>query len=132
MARFLVERTRLLREVDCVLAVPPNAARFAERGFSLPLDLARGLQAFLGVPCLDRAVVSSSKDVEMRGLGRTERRQAIRGAFSIGSYDPSRFSRVLVVDDVVTSGATLTEMARVLRMSGAESVYGLALAHTEG
>ena len=40
--------------------------------------------------------------------------------------------RVLVVDDVITSGATMTEAARVLKAEGVEAVFGLALCHTEG
>lgn len=132
MSRFVFERTTLLREVDAVVPVPPHPGRYAERGFSLPQDLARGIEAFLGVPCLTRAVVHTGKDVELRGLGRADRRDAVRGAFSLESLDVSRFSRLLLVDDVVTSGATFRELGRLLREAGASAVYAVALAHTEG
>ena len=131
IARFLVERTDLMSDVDVVVSVPANVGRYVDRGWSFPDELARGLEACLGLPFIFDGLHMQG-DVELKGLRRWERRQAIRGAIRAGDLGPGNGRHVLVIDDVITSGATMREAARVLTAAGAATVSGLAMSHTEG
>ena len=61
-------------------------------------------------------------------MTRTERRQELRGAFALVRGADVQGKDLLLVDDIMTTGATLTECARVLRCGGARHVYAIALA----
>ena len=76
---------------------------------------------------------SGRRHPQARLTGAT-RRHNLRGAFLVGLRHRRRLRdrRVLLVDDVVTSGATMNEAARALKEAGASSVSGLAMSHTEG
>lgn len=133
MARFVLEKTPLLRFVDAVAPIPANPARYERRMMSLPDELAKAVSRQLAVPLVFDALLSRAPDdLELRGLSWSERRAAIRGSLAAGSLGMATGHSLLVIDDVTTSGATLREAARVLRMAGVAAVYAVTLAHTEG
>ncbi|WP_019625039.1 ComF family protein [Thioalkalivibrio sp. ALJT] len=112
---------------DVVLPVPLHPERLRERGFNQSEYLARRVARVLGVvlDCdgLRRIRVTGSQ----QALGRQARRRNVKGAFAwTGPSLTGR--RVLVVDDVATTGATLSALVGVLRQAGAERVEGLVLA----
>lgn len=105
-------------EWDVVLFVPSPFRRRLTRGFEPAGLIAGGVAAKLGIPC-DRALRMRKNVKEQKGLSRPARRTNVRGAFEA---DKRRVKgqRVLLVDDVMTTGATLRQAARVLRRAGAE------------
>jgi ComF family protein len=115
LARIMVERLRA-PEADAVVAVPP-------RRRLLPADhaadkLGNAVAAHLGLPFSRHTLIKRRQTLRQSGLSVRSRADNVRGAFAAES--PVR--RVLLVDDVATSGATARECARVLLRSGAESV----------
>ena len=132
MCRYILEEATLLGEVDAVVPVPADPERYSQRGMSLPDELARAIESQLVVPEVRGALRHTKISTELRGLSWSERRRAVRELLEVGDYDPERWPSVLVVDDVITSGATMQECARLLLSAGAQSVHGIALAHTEG
>ena len=132
MCRYILEEATLLGEVDAVVPVPADPERYSRRGMSLPDELARAIQSQLAVPEVRGALRHTEISTELRGLSWSERRRAVRELLEVGDYDPQRWPSVLVVDDVITSGATMQECARLLLSAGAQSVHGITLAHTEG
>jgi ComF family protein len=108
-----------------VVPVPLGRRRRRQRGYNQAQLLARTLAAGLGLACVDglERTVETAPQV---GRGGEDRRQALRGVFRWGAglAPPS----VVLVDDVVTTGATLVECARACRAAGALRVQGLALA----
>jgi hypothetical protein len=130
--RYLATETPLLSGVDVVVSIPANADRFSLRMMSLPDELARAAENCLGLPFLPQVLTSEKTDLELRGLSWHERREAIRGAMRVGPLGIAAKRSVLVVDDVLTSGATLRESARILVKAGVGEVYGAVLSHTEG
>lgn len=114
--------------VDVVTWAPTSAQRRRKRGFDQAELLARRLAPVLGVPwrrCLVRRSSASQT-----GHGRAERLAGPRFDGRRGLGDVVAGRRVLVVDDVVTTGATMTAAAHPLRAAGAAGVIGAALAHT--
>ncbi|MCG8463178.1 MAG: ComF family protein [Holophagales bacterium] len=118
-----------LPEVDGVCHVPLHTWRRLRRGFDQAEILARALGRELGLPFLPtlrrcRATPSQSR------FGRAARRRNLRDAFALRRRKSLHGGRFLLVDDVVTTGATFEAAARALRSGGASKVYGLAVAFT--
>lgn len=131
--RFILEKTGLLSKIDIVTAVPANPLRYSTRMMSLPDQLARAVEEQLAVPFVFSALTyKASADLELRGLSRSERYRAVKDSMGAGALGIGKGRHALVVDDVMTSGATLSEAARVLSASGASAVYGVTMSHTEG
>lgn len=118
-------------DADLMVPVPTNAARFAQRGYSIPLALSGGLARHTTVPDFPDLVVLTRDTRDLRSLARWQRASALAGAFALSNPALVDGLAVLIVDDVVTAGTTMREIARVLRAARARKVVGLALAHTE-
>ncbi len=115
------------REFDLIVPVPLHSARQRERGFNQAGILAEWVSAHLDVPCrsvLERIHYTTTQTA----FDRTERMQNLRGAFRLRRNRDVRKLRVILIDDVLTTGSTLSECARVLKEAGAPSVYAITAA----
>lgn len=110
---------------DRVVPVPLHPRRLAQRGFSPPLVVAHAVARALRVPLGRRALRRVIDTPEQAGLGDKERRRNVRRAFRAQGVEGAD---VLVVDDVLTTGATATAVADALRRAGATRVRVLAAA----
>jgi len=125
-ARLLADRLGSGQiEFDCITAVPIAPARYRERGYNQAELIGRALARRLHVPY--RSLLGRTTTEHQMGRTRAERLAGIQGAFYVSRRQLAG-QRILVVDDVVTTGATLGECARVLRAAGAEAVSGAAVA----
>ncbi len=127
----LSEELRLAGPFQLVVPVPLALGRRWQRGYNQSLLLARGFARRLGLPC--RRLLRRRARPPQSLLPLKERRRNVRGTFTLKRTlkDPEPLGqRVLLVDDVVTSGATLWEAARCLRRGGASRVVAVALART--
>ena len=116
-----VARARLHGDVSVVVPMPLHRSRLVERGFNQSLELARFAGAALGVQ-FDALALQRTRATEPQvGLPRAERSRNVRGAFVA---QPSRVAQrnVALLDDVVTTGATVAEAARALVAAGASRV----------
>jgi len=113
---------------DLLVASPASAARLRERGFNPALFLARGVGRALRIPVDARAVAKVRHTPPQSGLGREARRRNLREAFAPGGRVDGL--HVAVVDDVMTTGSTLSALAEVLRGAGARRVSGWVAART--
>ncbi len=125
-ARSLASRP--LPEVDLIVPMPLHPKRLAERGFNQALEIARGLARHLGRPIEPRGVLRVKDTPPQTRLPYEERAKNVRGAF-LCKLDLSGAS-VAVVDDVMTTGATLNELARALKRAGAARVENFVIART--
>lgn len=134
MAHMLTAPARELLGEDAdnalVMAVPLDRWRLWRRGFNQSVLIARPLARALGLPLHLDALVRTRPTGSMRGLGRRARLRRVQGAFAVPP--PHRCDiagrNILLVDDVMTTGATLSACARALRRAGAARVYVLAFA----
>ena len=105
---------------ELVVPLPLHPTRLRERGFNQSAEIARALARCLGRPLDVRNVVRTRSTPPQAGLPLKERSGNVRGAFECRSDLGGR--SVLLVDDVMTSGATLRECARILRLHGAGQI----------
>jgi ComF family protein len=119
--------------VDALLPVPLHRWRQMTRGFNQAIELCRPLRKATGLPIITEAVRVRAT-VAQTGLNATERRKNLRNAFAVPGKLRSR--RPLIIDDVMTTGETCSQLTSVLLGAGAESVAVLAVARaytgTEG
>ena len=115
--------------IDAVLAMPLSAPRLAERGFNQSQLLARRIATAYGWPLLDKGAVLRQHRPPQSTLSRDKRRQNVRGVFRVAA--DVKNCNLLLIDDVVTTGATIYELAQSLKRAGAAAVYAWALAHPQ-
>lgn len=115
-------------EGEIIVPVPLHNKRLRERGYNQSGLLARELGKLISLP-VDEATLVREKFIlpQARTASVHERRENVTGVFSCRE-DGIRGKKVILVDDVATSGATMNACASVLKTAGAVSVWGLALA----
>lgn len=112
---------------DLVVAVPLHVSRLRERGYNQAFELAKPVARALGVPLARDGLVRIRATPAQTGLDAPARRRNLRGAFAV-SRGASLPKHIALFDDVVTTGATVRECARVLRRAGVERIDVWALA----
>jgi ComF family protein len=122
----------LIAECDVIVAVPLARGRLTSRRFNQSQLLANEIARLSGKPTLPLALVRTRATRSQVGLSRAERRRNVAGAFAVRQDEAAGIAgkRVLLVDDVVTTGATASAAARALKKSGAAGVDVLALCLT--
>lgn len=136
LARIFGERLReasagWIRETgkpDLIIPVPLHRSRLHKRGFNQSIEIARTTARFIGVRLEVDAITRTRKTEPQTGLPLKKRKQNIKGAFEAGAS--LKDLSVVIVDDVITSGHTANELARVLKQAGASQVgvWGIARA----
>lgn len=123
---------RLPQGADLICWAPVSKERLRERGFDQAELLARQVGRLLSVPV--RPVLRKVRDTRPQSELEEEsaRRANARGAYALLPEMNLSGKRVVLVDDVVTSGATLSECAALLRLAGAERIFCLTLARARG
>ncbi|WP_378993795.1 ComF family protein [Paraherbaspirillum soli] len=117
---------------DLLTAVPLGTHRLRERGFNQALEIAKPLSRMLGVP-LRHDLVQRQRDTQAQAqLDPDERRRNLRKAFVVPAQSIAqiRGCHIGVVDDVITTGETLHELARTLKRYGAKRVTNFVFART--
>lgn len=119
---------RGIEDFDLVSWVPLSAGRLRRRGYDQARILAEAVSGMFGTEAVP--VLRKARDVSPQsGLHSPEERRAnISGCYVVRSADAVRGKKILLIDDVITTGSTLSEAARMLLTAGAESVRGAALA----
>ncbi len=113
---------------DVLVPMPLSAERLQTRGFNQALELARVLSRALAVPVNAGLCVKTRETPPQSRLPWKERQKNVRGVFVVQANLDGR--HVAVVDDVLTTGATLNELARNLKRAGAATVTGFVVART--
>ena len=130
-SRFLAEvvvRAGTNFEADVVVPVPLHRQRERERGYNQAALIAKPLAKVLGLPCKSVLLTRIRPRPDNHVLTARERWDSVRGAFATRPGSHVDNLRVLLVDDVMTTGATLYSCAKALREAGAKSVVGVTVA----
>jgi ComF family protein len=113
---------------EYLIPVPLHPSRLRERGFNQSLELARPVARRLGIPLLPQGVRRIRHTQPQTQLAAEARRSNVQGAFAVSRLLQAR--HVAILDDVITTGSTVNEIARVLRAAGVEEIEVWACART--
>lgn len=116
---------------DALIPVPIHSSRLKERGFNQAELIAGELEQLMGIPMDCEALVRVVKTVPMKELDNAHRVKNLQNAFQAGEK-VVRYSKVLIVDDIYTTGATFDACATVLKHAGVQKVYGVSLCVGDG
>lgn len=113
---------------DVIVPVPLHPRRQGERGYNQSELLAKALAGELSIPVLTHAVERVQYTLPMHSLSPNERHQNLSHAFAPGRrIDQIRGKNILLLDDIITTGATVQYSARVLHHGGAANIWALAV-----
>lgn len=113
---------------DLILTVPGSSQRKKTRGFDHTLYMAQILSDNLGIDWGDQYLVRVKETQRLKGLSKAERLIELDQVFELRCGDELRGKRLLLIDDILTTGATLSACTEVLSASGPESVQWLTFA----
>ena len=121
---FLLKKQLLKKDQqdlpDIILPVPLHTGRLIKRGFNQSLEIAKVVSKELGIP-IDYKFVSKSKATQAQSeLNLSQRKSNIKGCFKVEKV--STYQHIVIIDDVVTTGATSNELATVLKKAGVKKV----------
>lgn len=117
-------------QYDLIVPVPMHEKRLASRGYNQAQVMAKTLAAKKGVPCASELLVRRRETAAMKGLGSFDRYENLKNAFAVSAKNHYTISgkRILLVDDIYTTGSTLDACSSVLKEAGAAAVYALTFA----
>lgn len=131
LAGLMAETARaepLLASVDLVLPMPLSDEKLRLRGFNQAALLAGEVGYRLQLPVNGKLLVKDVETPPQAGLNRAAREQNLRDAFRVTNTDAVHGLNILIVDDVFTTGSTMSSAALVIRSAGARHVFGLTAA----
>lgn len=117
-----------LDKCDIIIPVPLHKSKRFERGYNQSAHIAKGIALELKKPVHKRAVKRIKATKTQTKLNLTERRENMLDAFTIRNPNLVKGKSIMLVDDVITTGATITECAKVLKQAGATAVYTVSVA----
>ena len=133
LAFFIINHLQLTQKENAfsdflLIPVPLAQKRLKWRGFNQSEELARELSGWLQIPLSPDCLIKIKTTLPQVELSESERQENIRNAFSVKNDSQIARKKILLIDDVYTTGATMEECARILKASGAKQVWGLAVA----
>jgi ComF family protein len=128
LARLLVREMEIPPLADGLLPVPLHPRKLREREFNQSLVLTRVLAGLWRMPWFPDLLIRTRDTPPQVELKHPERVRNMKGAFALKRGAAVEGKRWILIDDVMTSGATLNECSRVLKRGGAEKVYAVTLA----
>lgn len=113
---------------DFILPVPLHHLKKAERGFNQSFFIAKGISKACGVPVKRNIIKRNRFTPSQTQFNLHERKENMRGAFVIKRNINLRDKKIILVDDVITTGATISECGKILLDSGAKKIYAISAA----
>jgi len=133
LARLTLERLGGFlaeQQPHLIVPVPLHRSRLRQRGFNQAVLLGQVLSRQLALPIRPDVLIRNRRTEPQIELASAERRQNVKGAFSVSRPDSVTGKRILLLDDVMTTGSTMGECAKELKKAGAELVIAATIART--
>lgn len=125
--RFRKEIAKL--EIDCILAVPIHKKRLKNRGYNQAELLAKELEKYFKIRLEKDLLFRIKRTQALKDLSKSERVECLKEAFYVKDnvIKEKNIKKVLLIDDIYTTGATIEECTKILKFSGVEEVYYMSL-----
>lgn len=114
--------------IDIIIPIPLHAAKKFERGYNQSYYIAKGIAAELNLPVKENGLKRIRYTESQTTMTLLERKENIGNAFSVRNRNSIKGKNVLLIDDVITTGATITECGKILLSAGASKIYAASLA----
>jgi len=111
-----------------IIPAPLEKRKFKRRGFNQAEEIAKELSHFWGIPLFSGCLIKIKETIPQVELSEDERKENIKEAFSVKNNQGIKNKKILLVDDVYTTGSTMEEAARVLKIAGAREIIGVVIA----
>jgi len=111
-----------------LIPVPLEKKRLKWRGFNQAEELARKLSVFLKIPLINNVLVKIKTTLPQVEFSEEERKENVKGVFLCKNSNQIKGKKILLVDDIYTTGATMEECAKVLKEAGAREIIGIVVA----
>jgi competence protein ComFC len=131
ITHFNLIQKNFTREDALIIPIPLSKKKLKRRGFNQSEEIAGWLSKNLVLPLASDVLAKEKETLSQMELSKEERAENIKGAFTVKDKNKLLNKKILLVDDVYTTGATMEEAARVLKESGAKEVWGIAVAREE-
>lgn len=130
-AGLICKKLENLPEADCIVYVPMTKKAVRSRGYNQAEILAKSISERTQIPVLKEIFVKVKETAEQKNLSKKERAANLAGCFNVASRAEIKDKTVLLVDDVLTTGATADAACKKLLQAGAKRVYFAAVASVE-
>lgn len=119
------------QQIDAIIPVPLHVTRKRTRGYNQSAEFGKGLSVSLNKPCLEDVLVRITKTETQTKKTKLKRWQNVKEVFHVAKADKLQQQNVLLVDDVITTGATIEACALMLLEAGCKSVSIASIAYTD-
>lgn len=115
-------------KIDFIIPVPLHNLKRAERGYNQSVFIAKGINSVLNIPIRSRSIKRHRFTETQTNLGQIERKENLKNAFSCKRRNTLKGKTILLLDDVITTGVTISECGRILHDKGAVNIYAVSVA----
>jgi ComF family protein len=122
-----INQKNLCSEIDLIMYVPSHRRKEALRGYNQSELLARYIAKFLNITLSSKNLIKIKWTKDQNQLQRLDRIKNLKDSFRVRNREEIKFKKVLLIDDIITTGTTMEECSKVLLHNGAKEVVGLAL-----
>jgi len=115
-----------LKSIDAIIPIPLHKVKKAERGYNQSYYFAKGISKYLGCKVDTKIIKRNRFTISQTHLSKDEREENIKEAFSVNKRIP--YNNILLVDDVITTGSTISACAKEIRKHSEANIYGASIA----
>ena len=129
--KFLLKNKKLfenIKKYDTIIPVPISYKRYKERGYNQSLLIAKEIAVNTDLELLNNCLIKTKNIIEQSKLNKEDRQQNIQGVYSIQNEEIITNKKVLLIDDIYTTGSTVNECSKILQQARPERIGVLVLA----
>lgn len=129
---FQLRKQKIALADFTLVPIPLDRGRLRWRGFNQAFEITKQLAARLQLPYEQTCLLKTKKTLPQTELSQSERQENIKGVFAVKDREKEKIKnkKILLIDDVYTTGSTMEEAARVLKQAGAREIWGAVIART--
>ena len=117
-----------MKKYDIIIPVPIHRKRMKKRGYNQSELIARNIGRSIGLELVADALTKEKNNIAQSTLNREDRQNNVRDVYGIKNIEKIKNKRVVLVDDIYTTGSTVNECSRILKNAGANKVAVLVIA----
>jgi len=131
---LIITHFLLLNKVDdfwkdkILIPIPLYITKLKRRGFNQAEEIAKNLSNAFKAPLLNDCLIKIKETPAQMELSEKERKENLKGAFEVKEKERIKNQKIILIDDVYTTGATMEEAAKILKEAGAKEVWGIVIA----